>query len=225
MFATSKNVTSQQKDIHENLISTLEKYDSHHYQRPIADFSIETLRICLDKAKTFDNKIILDLGCGTGESSFHLAQKYTEALVIGIDKSIDRLDRNNSFKKNLPKNCMLVRGELLDLIYLFNQESIKRNISIIKIYILYPNPWPKAKHFKRRFACNPVTPFLFKIPCPVEIRSNWKVYLLEMNAAATFFNRPKASVESFRPEKTITAFERKYLESNQQLFFSIINFE
>ena len=38
-------------------------------------------------------KVVVEAGCGTGESTVHLAHAYTDHLVLGVDKSAHRLDK------------------------------------------------------------------------------------------------------------------------------------
>jgi tRNA G46 methylase TrmB len=220
----SNNVWSTQNGPNENLLKTLNRYDKELYQRPIAEFSKKTFKDILEQVNTFGNKVIvLDICCGTGESTFNQAKIYPNNLIIGIDKSLSRLERNNSFKTELPENVLLVRGEVFDLYYLF-YEAVKQNkLSVLKQFILYPNPWPKEKHFKRRFSGNPITPFIFGIDSEIELRSNWKVYLEEFCLAAKFYGRKNTTLDSFTPEKTITAFEKKFLDSNHVLYKCIVD--
>ena len=89
---------------------------------------------------------ILDIGSGFGESTIKIAKKNKKKIVICCEKYIDGL--NNLFKK--------VQKELLDNIYIYQgnvhqmlDEYCSKN-SISEVWILFPDPWPKKKHFKRR---------------------------------------------------------------------------
>ena len=161
--------------------------------------------------------IILDIGCGVGESTYHLGQEFKDALVIGIDKSLDRLNRNNEFKQKLPANILLVRGDIIDLWSLFLKNSDKYNI--LKQYILYPNPYPKQKHLSLRWQGHAIFPTIMQLGSPIEVRSNWKLYLEEFLAAASEFGvQSSDGVQVYKPTIVQTPFERKYLESSQILY-------
>ena len=94
----------------------------------------------LDKKEKF-----LEIGFGYGENLINLSKKNKEKLIIGCEiyepgitnlvENIERVNLKNI--KIYPKN----------IFSLFN--ILKKN-SIEKIFILYPDPWPKKKHFKRR---------------------------------------------------------------------------
>jgi tRNA G46 methylase TrmB len=222
----SNNVWSTQNGPNKNLQKALDRYDINNYQRPIAQFSKDSFKKILAKVSDFgNNSIVLDICCGTGESSFNLSSLYPNNLIIGIDKSISRLERKNSFKSDLPKNVYFVRGEVLDLYYLFYQAVQHDQLKVVKQFILYPNPWPKEKHYKRRFSANPITPFIFQISSQIELRSNWKVYLEEFGLAAKYYGCKLTFLDVFTPEKTITAFEKKFFESNHPLYKCIVDVE
>ncbi|MFC2154528.1 class I SAM-dependent methyltransferase [Candidatus Altiarchaeota archaeon] len=61
---------------------------------------------------------ILDAGCGNGVYSFHLAQRFPNAEVIGIDTDTARIERNEKIRKNLSiKNLSFRNEDILDLSY------------------------------------------------------------------------------------------------------------
>ena len=196
----------------------MQKHRDHEFKKPISNYSIDLFnKICewvTDKGK---NKIILDIGCGVGESSYHLGLEYRDALIIGIDKSLDRIERKNHFKKYLPENVLLVRGDMIDLWKLFLEQ--KNKLKIIKQYILYPNPYPKKKHLKLRWQGHAIFPTIMAIDSPIEVRSNWKLYLEEFYVASKIFSYQSTDgIQTFLPEVMQTPFERKYAESGQNLY-------
>ncbi len=138
--------------------------------------------------------VILDSGCGQGLSTLVLAKLHPDVPIIGIDRSISRLSRSDAYASHkieeeskdeeslssvevIPRNVILVRAELSDFWTLVGKES---DWVIKAHYILYPNPYPKAKHLKRRFHGQPVFPMLLAFGGNLVVRSNWNIYCKEM---------------------------------------------
>lgn len=208
-------VTTNQSGIHDDLELIVSKH-SLIYQRPIADFSKETFNDIQKRSK--GKKIIFDFGCGVGESTYKLALRNPQCFVVGIDKSISRLDRKNSFKQEVVENMLLVRGELLDLIYLIYTAYKSQDVQIHALYFLYPNPWPKKIHVKRRFHANPIAPFIYSIGVPIILRSNWRLYLEEFSFVSSLYKREPQMIKTLEIDHALTPFERKYTDSAQEVY-------
>ena len=217
MKVNSKFVTSDQIDIHPDLEKVVLKNMKNIFAKPYTPFARQSYENILDRyiKGTFE-KLVLDIGCGVGESTYHLAQKHSDALVIGVDKSEDRILRNNKFKKELPKNMMLVRADIIDLLRLIYQD--RDQFKIAYQYILYPNPYPKQKHLKLRWYGHSLFKYMMLLNTPMEIRSNWLLYLKEFELSAKLYMALESKIEQYIPEIMITPFERKYFNSNHQLF-------
>lgn len=213
----SKPVTSTQDAPHEKLLETIEKYKQHPFKKELTEYSLQAMQKITDFVSTYPDKmVVFDMGCGVGMSTFYLAQQYDQDLVIGIDKSNDRLYRNNNFKKDFPTNALLIQGDLIDLWRLIRKEFDLERIR--KQYILYPNPWPKKSQYQKRWPGHPVVFDILQISSSIELRSNWSVYLQEFELVAQEFGFETTGVKEFEPELFITPFEKKYFESHQNLY-------
>ena len=211
----SNIVTTNQEGIHKNLEDIVSKYSFENYKRPLADFSKEVWGEILTWIG--EEEVIFDLGCGIGASSIYLSKKYPNVKVVGIDKSVSRLNRKNAFKNNLNHNIKLFRGELLDLIPLIYKDYKSKMINIHSIYLLYPNPYPKKIHVKRRFHGSPICIYLYNIKLPIILRSNWKLYLDEFSFVGNLFQRSSV-IEKVENPELITPFEEKFYRSGQDIF-------
>ncbi len=220
----ARAVTTNQPDIYDKLEEVVRKYASTEYLRPIADHT----RMAFAEAEKFvegfykgsGSEVILDSGCGTGESTLNIALANPGIPVIGIDKSVARLTKAGS----APQNAFLVRAELLDFWRLV-LEKVKAGQWRIPYHALYyPNPWPKQSEATRRFHLHPIFPTLLQLGDVIELRTNWEIYAREFAEAARIAT-PDCSIscEAFEPEHPITAFERKYKEARQQLWRVTIN--
>lgn len=229
----ARAVTTNQPDIYDKLEEVVRKYASTEYLRPIADHTriafAEAEKFVLNFYESAGNeggavrgtyKVILDSGCGTGESTLNIAIANPDVPVIGIDKSAARLTKAGA----APRNAFLVRAELLDFwrLALGKVKAGEWHIPYHALY--YPNPWPKQSEATRRFHLHPIFPTLLQLGDTLELRTNWELYAREFAEAARIAT-PDCSIsrEAFEPERPITAFERKYKEARQQLWRVTIN--
>ncbi|MDR1760182.1 MAG: hypothetical protein LBR60_06625 [Fibrobacter sp.] len=211
----SKKVTSNQEDIHSDLEKLVTRYAACDYRRPVAEHTQRAFESAMEFANRFPKPLILDSGCGTGDSSLSLARKFPEHPVLGLDKSEIRLLKKNE----VPGNVLLLRAELLDFWRLLVQNKIPVHFHAL----YYPNPWPKQSHLGRRFHAHPVFPALLRVSRRLELRTNWEIYAREFAAAAEtaarLFSLPSdVSLSRYMPEAPETAFEKKYLESGHFLW-------
>ena len=228
----ARAVTTNQTDIYDKLEEVVRKYASTEYLRPIADHTrtafAEAEKFVLNFYESAGNeggavrgtyKVILDSGCGTGESTLNIAIANPGIPVIGIDKSAARLTKAGA----APQNAFLVRAELLDFwrLALGKVKAGQWHIPYHALY--YPNPWPKQSEATRRFHLHPIFPTLLQLGDAIELRTNWELYAREFAEAARIAT-PDCSIarEAFEPERPITAFERKYKEASQQLWRVIV---
>ena len=100
----------------------------------------------LDLEKKNKKKIILDIGTGKGESAIFLSQKNPEKLIIAADVYEDGLlSLYKEVIKLKIKNIKIFNKNILFLLDKFDKKNF-----IEEIWILFPDPWPKKKHKKRR---------------------------------------------------------------------------
>ncbi|KTG17823.1 MULTISPECIES: methyltransferase domain-containing protein [unclassified Guyparkeria] len=207
----SRPVTSSQTGPHDSLRERVARHAQGRFDKPIADYNREAFELVNRRVIEAGLPLILDSGCGTGDSSRELARRYPDHLVVGVDRSADRLSRQRS---ETPTNCILVRADLLDFWRLARQAGWR----LSRHYLLYPNPEPKARHLKRRFHAHPVFPDFVALGGHIESRSNWRIYLEEMAIALAFHGR-EAQLRPLEPQGgPLTLFERKYHASGQRLW-------
>jgi tRNA G46 methylase TrmB len=155
--------------------------------------------------------LILDAGCGSGESTLALARRYPEARIIGIDKSMHRLGQ--PMQSFLDDRVRLLRAEWADFCRLMQQHDIRAT----HLYLLYPNPWPKKQHLKRRWHGHPIWPDLLGCAESITLRTNWSIYAEEFSQALLVSGCQQISLERLTPDG-LTPFERKYAASGHRLW-------
>lgn len=92
-----------------------------------------------------ENPIVLELGCGKGEYTIGLGQKYLDKNFIGIDWKGARLWRGcrNSKEANLT-NVAFVRAKIEHIQDFFSENEID------EIWITFPDPQPKFSKQNKR---------------------------------------------------------------------------
>ncbi len=215
MRGNSRRIHASQTEVSAQLQQLVEKHLQHPYEKPLHSFSQPQFNLVDELVNTCKLPLILDSGCGTGDSTITLSSRYPDKLVIGIDKSICRLGKHLK-KKTVYRhnNYILVHGDLID----FWRLITKAKWPVEKHYILYPNPWPKTNQIKRRWHGHPVFPELTAICRTIELRTNWKIYADEFKLALEQVIGSKAKLVSLQVDEYLTPFEKKYSTSGHELY-------
>ena len=212
---SSRTVRSTQTGVHPRLDTRIDAHLRRPWQAPLHAPTVAAFD-ALSAVLTSDARpLVLDSGCGTGESTRLIARRMPDCLVIGVDKSLARLARCGA--ESFPHregNAVWLRAELASFWRLARQAGWR----LRRHFLLYPNPWPKPSHLLRRWHAHPVFPDLLMLGGQLEMRCNWNVYAQEFAAAA---NRVLGASSSPRcvGESAITSpFERKYRASGHALY-------
>jgi len=90
-------------------------------------------------------KLILEIGIGMGENIIYLSKKNTKKIIIGVDPFKNGMVNVSDYCiNNNIKNIYLYP-------YVFQKFINKfKKLRFDIIYVLFPDPWPKKKHEKRR---------------------------------------------------------------------------
>lgn len=219
----SKIIVTNQPGVHEKLEEIVIKHLAHRSKKPYQAHTIEAFKEVDELVKSHNGDIILDSCCGVGQSTRLLAKKFPNAFVVGVDKSAHRINRNaellveNTDTENIT-NFVLIRADLND----FYRLVANANWPVSHHYILYPNPWPKAKHIQRRWHGSAVFPELISIGNEIILRSNWLLYLEEFQFAAKIANKT-GQIHGVKKASPLTPFEAKYQASGQACWQLTIN--
>ena len=213
-------VSSSQQGIHPRLEQYLRRHLAKPWSQPFHRPSLEVYRrVTAEYGFSGGRPFLLDSGCGTGRSTQLLAERYPDQLVIGVDQSEARLAKSGMKHDIIQgQNWILLRAELAT----FWRLLLRDGLIPAAHFLLYPNPWPKAGHMKRRWHGHPVFPVLLSLGGEIEMRCNWQIYAQEFAFAVSLATGMNIEVESFQREektaKAISPFEQKYLERGQDLY-------
>jgi|TARA_B100001094_G_scaffold113368_1_gene109285 tRNA (guanine-N7-)-methyltransferase len=100
---------------------------------------------CLEEGLT------LEIGCGHGHWLTAYSESKPEDACIGIDLITKRIDKSNrkKEKRNLPY-LFFFKTEAQEFL-----ENFPHSISFKRTVLLFPDPWPKKRHHKRRLIQHP----------------------------------------------------------------------
>lgn len=104
--------------------------------------------IAKDIAYVFEQSkaITLEIGCGKGHYLSAYAAAFPKETCIGIDLISERVrDSQRRSKNKNATNAHFFKAEALEFL-----EALPRDVVLEKIFIFFPDPWPKERHHKRR---------------------------------------------------------------------------
>jgi len=215
----SRQIVSSQREIHPRLGCVLDAHFSRDWQAPLHPPSVAAFRalqsLLADDALSDSAGLVLDSGCGTGESTRQIARQLPDCVVIGVDKSLARLSRTGAYKfPHRQGNAIWLRADLTT----FWRLAVAAGWRLHRHFLLYPNPWPKPAHLRRRWHAHPVFPDLLRLGGRLEMRSNWGVYALEFTAAVNRMLGTNARLREPGESPITSPYERKYRASGHRLY-------
>lgn len=90
--------------------------------------------------------VTLEIGCGKGHYLSSYAARFPKETCVGIDLISKRVEDGRRRAKNRnADNAFFVKAEAMEFL-----ESMPADARLEKIFIFFPDPWPKEKHHKRR---------------------------------------------------------------------------
>ncbi|MEM9427173.1 MAG: tRNA (guanosine(46)-N7)-methyltransferase TrmB [Pseudomonadota bacterium] len=104
-------------------------------------------RTPLDLASLFGGRPVwLEVGFGSGEHLVHQAERNPGVGIIGAEPYVNGVATLlGKLQKTPLDNVRVHAGDARDLMEVLPPESLD------KAFLLYPDPWPKARHHRRRF--------------------------------------------------------------------------
>lgn len=91
-------------------------------------------------------EVRLEIGFGGGEHLLHQLKYQTDCGFIGVEPFVNGMAKlASALGNNLPQNLRLHDDDAIQLLDWLPDGTIAC------IDLLYPDPWPKKKHWKRRF--------------------------------------------------------------------------
>lgn len=171
----------------------------------------------LDLAQVFPRPAPLevDIGCGDGAFLVALAERFPERNFLGLEKLAGRVRRacKKASRLALPNLRVLRIESAYAIQYLLPPASVD------VVHLLFPDPWPKKKHRRRRIMSADFMALVHRLLLPngrFRIATDQKDYF----ATARELILPAAFVEVTTATETfpLTTFERHFLAEGAQIY-------
>lgn len=116
----------------------------------------EALSKTLAECVPSDAQIVFEAGCGHGHWLTSYASVHPEQACVGIDLIAGRIDKANAkkAKRNLHQ-LNFIKAELNEFL-----EVLPPEVRFQAVVFLFPDPWPKARHHKKRMIQLPLLEWL-----------------------------------------------------------------
>ena len=210
MSANSRQVSSNQIHLHPRLSEVVHRHLATAYRKPVAAHNCAAFQPLAEQLATSPRPLVLDSFCGTAHSTATLAERHPEHLVVGIDKSSQRIGRHQATAAD---NYLLLQADCEDIWQLLVQQGV----TVDYHYLLYPNPWPKAKHLQRRIHGHGSFTWLVQLGGRLELRSNWQTYVEEFGLAM-HLSGCRGRIARVTEGPAMSLFEQKYRQSGHELW-------
>lgn len=165
--------------------------------------------------------VALEVGCGMGEAAIDFARANPDVTLLAID--VHRPGLGVLLREVEKESLSNVRVASIDAVILLEDHVPDDYFQTIRIF--FPDPWPKARHRKRRLLQPPFIGIVANKLAPagqVHIATDWHEYadeiLSAVNGCSGLVN-PNGSFCPERPvDRTLTRFERKGLARGHRVF-------
>lgn len=118
-------------------------------------------RVPLDLGFAADRPLWLEVGFGGGEHLVHMAARNPEVTIIGAEPFVNGIAMLlGKIRGAGVANLWLHPGDVRDLF------DVLPDACLSKIFLNYPDPWPKARHHRRRFVTSGYLTALARVAAP-----------------------------------------------------------
>ena len=170
------------------------------------------LKACFDSDQ---HNLVIEIGFGDGAALIESALKYPDKNFIGIEVYDSGLGQClNAINQHKIKNIRLIYRDAVEV---FEQFITKQSVE--KINILFPDPWPKKRHHKRRLINKRFLALLSKSLINkgiVNVSTDWEDYAQQIELTFKESNQFKEIKSELRDLKT--KFEKRGIKLGHKIF-------
>ena len=133
-----------------NIYKIFGRLKSRKKQSKLTEYNLKKLQVNIDIDLNPKNYNILDIGSGSGENAINLSSLKPNAKIITCELFQDgNINLSDAIIKKKISNIKLFIGNVLEFL-----DTIENKKIFDEIWILFPDPWPKKRHHKRRLINN-----------------------------------------------------------------------
>lgn len=203
--STNKQISPGRPTQHRAFFGRVSGKRLHTGQRQLFDSLLPELNIDLPDHGSIDlddlfgaaaKQKILEIGYGGGEHLSRMAQQNPQNGFVGCEV----------FTGGIGKILKTIQVEKIANISLFTQDALRLlevipDGSLDMVYLLYPDPWPKLRHNKRRFISNVTVKELarvikpegvFRFATDIEDYANWTLAHMVRQTDFVWQTQPQA---------------------------------
>lgn len=184
------------------------------------DWDVNPDRNPLDPNAIFDGKPVwLEVGFGGGEHMVHQAQLNPGVGIIGCEPFINGVAMLlGKIRESGVKNVAVYPGDVRNMFDVLPEATVER------AFLLYPDPWHKTRHHRRRFVTPEHLDPLARVLKPgaifrvaTDIKDYVRQTLEELTAHDAFERLPEATADWHTPwaDWTSTRYEQKALREGR----------
>jgi tRNA (guanine-N7-)-methyltransferase len=157
----------------------------------------------------------VDIGCGDGAFLVALAERFPERNFLGLEKLAGRVRR--ACKKASRLALPNVRVLRIESTYAIQYLLLPSSVDVV--HLLFPDPWPKKKHRRRRIMSADFLALVYRLLVPngrFRVATDQKEYFAAMRELIlpTAFVEMTPAAEIF----PLTTFERHFLAEDAPIY-------
>lgn len=191
---------------------------------PRHGYEIESDGPGFDAAALFGRQapLVLEIGCGMGEATAAMAAADPGRDYLGVDVHTPGLANLLALaERDALGNVRAARGDAIELL-----RDLMKPGSLDAVHVFFPDPWPKAKHHKRRIIRPDAVALIRERLRPggsLRCATDWAPYAQQMletlSADPGLSNEYDGDGYAPRPAtRPVTKFERRALAAGREVF-------
>ena len=161
-------------------------------------------------------KIILEIGFGNGEITSFLASENPNALIVASEVYLSGIGSLlNNIAKNSLTNIKIFDEDVRELLFKLPNKIFD------EIYIICPDPWPKARHHKRRLIKNDFLKILanvLKKDGTVYISTDWQNYAESIEEELEKIKDQFSFTQISNEGMPITRFQQRAIKEGRSIY-------